>query len=100
MIDADSGTRSSLFKLQVIEKEAEIFNDGKRKPNGKNHIKLWRILTLFKRLGYKNYWDVLNARDYGFLKIEKEYFVSVFLIAMKNPRFHQSENHLFLWTIY
>jgi len=69
-LDADSGTRSSLLWecCKIIEKKRPkyLMMENVKNLIGKNHIKNFEEFLLYlKRLGYKNYWDVLNARDYG-----------------------------------
>ena len=69
-LDADSGTRSSLLweccKIIEEKKPKYLMMENVKNLIGKNHIKNFEEFLLYlANLGYKNYWDVLNARDYG-----------------------------------
>jgi DNA (cytosine-5)-methyltransferase 1 len=74
-ITEGSGTRSSLLwevkRLLLIAKESGNLPESLVMENvkalvGKKfkpHFDVW--LSFLETLGYKNYWEVLNARDYG-----------------------------------
>ena len=68
--DKDSGTRSSLMyeTLRIVEKLKPKYVIWENVKNliSKNHIHNFEsYLKSMKELGYKNYYKVLNAKDYG-----------------------------------
>ncbi len=68
--DKGSGTRSSLLweSCKIIENKrpSYLLMENVKNLVGRNHIDGFReFLKYLESLGYKNYWDVLNARDYG-----------------------------------
>ncbi|NLI71457.1 MAG: DNA cytosine methyltransferase [Bacteroidales bacterium] len=69
-LDANSGTRSSLLWecCRIIEKKKPkyLMMENVKNLIGKNHIKNFNAFLLYlESLGYKNFCDVLNARNYG-----------------------------------
>lgn len=69
-LNADSGTRSSLIWecCKIIEQKKPKFLMMENVKNlvGKNHIHNFEnFLSYLESLGYTNFWDVLNARNYG-----------------------------------
>ncbi len=69
-LNKHSGTRSSLLweccKIIEYKKPKYLMMENVRNLIGKNHIANFeKFLLYLENLGYTNYWDVLNARDYG-----------------------------------
>lgn len=69
-LDPNSGTRSSLLweccKIIEIKKPKYLMMENVKNLVGNNHKKNFEsFLEYLEKLGYTNYWDVLNARDYG-----------------------------------
>ncbi|HEL1598002.1 TPA: LlaMI family restriction endonuclease [Streptococcus suis] len=69
-LDIDSGTRSSLLweccKIIETKKPKYLMMENVKNLVGKNHKKNFEdFLSYLEKLGYTNYWDILNARDYG-----------------------------------
>lgn len=67
---ANSGTRSSLLweccKIIECKKPKYLMMENVKNLIGKNHRKNFEEFLLYlENLGYKNFWEVLNARDYG-----------------------------------
>jgi len=68
--DKDSGTRSSLMyeTLRIVEKlkpKYVIWENVKNLLSKKHRHNFDAYLEAMERLGYKNYYQVLNAKDYG-----------------------------------
>lgn len=69
-LDANSGTRSSLLweccKIIEVKKPKYLMMENVKNLVGRNHRKNFEaFLSYLEKLGYKNYWKILNARDYG-----------------------------------
>ncbi len=69
-LDQQSGTRSSLLweccKIISAKKPKYLMMENVKNLVGKNHkANFIRFLDYLESLGYKNYWDILNARDFG-----------------------------------
>lgn len=69
-LDANSGTRSSLLweccKIIEVKKPKYLMMENVKNLVGSNHKKNFEaFLYYLEKLGYKNHWDILNARDYG-----------------------------------
>lgn len=69
-LDMNSGTRSSLLweccKIIEVKRPKYMMMENVKNLVGSNHKKNFeQFLDYLKSLGYTNYWDVLNARDYG-----------------------------------
>lgn len=68
--DEDSGTRSSLMyeTIRIVEKlkpKYVIWENVKNVISKKHRHNFDNYLNKMEELGYKNYWQVLNAKDYG-----------------------------------
>lgn len=68
--DKDSGTRSSLMyeTLRIVEKlkpKYVIWENVKNLLSKKHHHNFDAYLEAMEKLGYKNYYQVLNAKHYG-----------------------------------
>lgn len=86
-LNADSGTRSSLLWecLKIIEHKRPkyLMMENVKNLIGKNHIENFELfLNHLSSLGYTNYWDVLNARDFGIPQNRER----VFCISILNPK--------------
>lgn len=69
-LNINSGTRSSLLweccKIIEVKRPKYMMMENVKNLVGSNHKKNFeQFLDYLKSLGYTNYWDVLNARDYG-----------------------------------
>ncbi len=69
-LNENSGTRSSLLweccKIIEAKKPKYLMMENVKNLVGCNHKKNFeRFLEYLESIGYKNYWKVLNARDYG-----------------------------------
>lgn len=69
-LDQSSGTRSSLLWecCKIIEKKKPryLMMENVKNLIGKNHKDNFdKFLLYLEHLGYKNFWSVLNAKDYG-----------------------------------
>lgn len=67
---ANSGTRSSLLweccKIIEYKKPKYLMMENVKNLTGKNHINSYlEFLSYLESLGYTNYWNILNARDFG-----------------------------------
>ena len=85
--DEGSGTRSSLMyeTIRIVEKlkpKYVIWENVKNVISKKHRHNFDNYLSKMEELGYKNYWQVLNAKDYGIpqnrervftISIRKEY---------------------------
>lgn len=68
--DEGSGTRSSLMyeTIRIVEKlkpKYVIWENVKNVISKKHRHNFENYLNKMEELGYKNYWEVLNAKDYG-----------------------------------
>ena len=94
---ADSGTRSSLLweccKIIEHKKPKYLMMENVKNLVGKNHkVNFNKFLLYLESLGYTNYWDILNARDFGIPQNRER----VFCISILNPNedftFPQKQN--------
>lgn len=90
--DKDSGTRSSLMyeTLRIVEKSKPkyvIWENVKNVLSKKHRHNFDNYLNEMEQLGYKNYYQVLNAKDYGIPQNRER----VFTISIRND----IENEMF-----
>lgn len=83
--DKDSGTRSSLMyeTIRIVEKlkpKYVIWENVKNLLSKKHRHNFDAYLETLKQLGYKNYYQVLNAKDYGIPQSRER----VFTISIRN----------------
>lgn len=83
--DEGSGTRSSLMyeTIRIVEKlkpKYVIWENVKNVISKKHKHNFENYLNKMEELGYKNYWQVLNAKDYGIPQNRER----VFTISIKN----------------
>lgn len=83
--DEGSGTRSSLMyeTIRIVEKlkpKYVIWENVKNVISKKHRHNFDNYLSKMEELGYKNYWQVLNAKDYGIPQNRER----VFIISIKN----------------
>lgn len=83
--DKDSGTRSSLMyeTVRIVEKLKPtyvIWENVKNVVSKKHFHTFQNYLDEMEKLGYTNYWQVLNAKDYGIPQNRER----VFTISIKN----------------
>lgn len=83
--DKDSGTRSSLMyeTIRIVEKlkpKYVIWENVKNLLSKKHRHNFDAYLETLKQLGYKNYYQVLNAKDYGIPQNRER----VFTISIRN----------------
>lgn len=83
--DKDSGTRSSLMyeTIRIVEKLKSKYVIWENVKNllSKKHIHNFEAyLQTIERLGYKNYYQVLNAKDYGIPQNRER----VFTVSIRN----------------
>lgn len=69
-LNQSSGTRSSLLweccKIIEVKKPKYLLMENVKNLLGANHINNFKkFINYLEKLGYKNYWSILNARDYG-----------------------------------
>ena len=88
-LDEDSGTRSSLLwdccKIIETKKPKYLMMENVKNLVGKNHKgNFLKFLDYLEKLGYKNSWAVLNARDYGIPQNREQVFCISELEAEKN----------------
>lgn len=86
---ADSGTRSSLLweccKIIEHKKPKYLMMENVKNLVGKNHkADFKKFLLHLEHLGYTNYWDILNARDFGIPQNRER----VFCVSILNPKGH------------
>ncbi len=79
-LDMESGTRSSLLWecLKIIQekKPKYLLMENVKNLVGKKHINnFYMFLGYLEMFGYKNYWKVLNAKDYGIPQNRERVFV-------------------------
>lgn len=79
-LEKNSGTRSSLLWecekiIEAVKPKYLLMENVKPLVNKKNkpHFDMW--LEYLEELGYKNFWQVLNARDYGIPQNRERVFV-------------------------
>ena len=83
--DKDSGTRSSLMyeTIRIVEKlkpKYVIWENVKNLLSKKHRHNFDSYLEIMESLGYKNYYQVLNAKDYGIPQNRER----VFTISIRN----------------
>lgn len=83
----NSGTRSSLLWecCKIIEKKKPpyLMMENVKNLVGKNHIRNFsKFLNYLESIGYRNFWSVLNAKDYGVPQNRER----VFCISMLDPK--------------
>lgn len=83
--DKDSGTRSSLMyeTIRIVEKlkpKYVIWENVKNLLSKKHRHNFDAYLETLEQLGYKNYYQVLNAKDYGIAQSRER----VFTISIRN----------------
>lgn len=83
--DKDSGTRSSLMyeTIRIVEKlkpKYVVWENVKNLLSKKHRHNFDAYLETLKQLGYKNYYQVLNAKDYGIPQSRER----VFTISIRN----------------
>ena len=83
--DKDSGTRSSLMyeTIRIVEKlkpKYVIWENVKNLLSKKHRHNFDSYLEIMENLGYKNYYQVLNAKDYGIPQNRER----VFTISIRN----------------
>ena len=83
--DEGSGTRSSLMyeTIRIVEKlkpKYVIWENVKNVISKKHRHNFDNYLNKMEELGYKNYWQVLNAKDYGIPQNRER----VFTISVRN----------------
>ena len=83
--DKDSGTRSSLMyeTIRIVEKlnpKYVIWENVKNLLSKKHIHNFEAYLQTMERLGYKNYYQVLNAKDYGIPQNRER----VFTVSIRN----------------
>lgn len=83
--DKDSGTRSSLMyeTIRIVEKlkpNYVVWENVKNLLSKKHRHNFDAYLETLKQLGYKNYYQVLNAKDYGIPQSRER----VFTISIRN----------------
>lgn len=89
--DKDSGTRSSLMyeTIRIIEKlkPKYVLWENVKNILSKKHIHNFNnYLKALRDLGYKNYYQVLNAKDYGIPQNRERVFV-VSILGNRNYKF-------------
>lgn len=82
--DKDSGTRSSLMyeTLRIVEKikpKYVIWENVKNLLSKKHRHNFDAYLEAMEKLGYKNYYKVLNAKDYGIPQNRERVFTISFI---------------------
>ena len=83
--DKDSGTRSSLMyeTIRIVEKlkPKYVLWENVKNLLSKKHIHNFNAyLEIMEQLGYKNYYQVLNAKDYGIPQNRER----VFVVSIRN----------------
>ncbi|MFK4380170.1 DNA (cytosine-5)-methyltransferase 1 [Bacillus sp. RC218] len=96
-LNANSGTRSSLLweccKIIEYKKPKYLMMENVKNLVGKNHKENFEeFLSYLKSLGYTNYWDVLNARNYGIPQNRERVFCISILNPQKEFAFPKSKN--------
>ena len=95
-LDADSGTRSSLLweccKIIENKRPKYLMMENVKNLIGKNHkANFEEFLSYLESLGYKNFWDVLNARDYGVPQNRERVFCISILDSCEDFKFPESK---------
>ena len=93
--DKDSGTRSSLMyeTLRIVEKlkpKYVIWENVKNLLSKKHKHNFDAYLETMEQLGYKNYYQVLNAKDYG-IPQNRERVFTVSILGNENYTFPQKQ---------
>ena len=89
--DKDSGTRSSLMyeTIRIVEKlkpKYVIWENVKNLLSKKHRHNFDAYLETMEQLGYKNYYQVLNAKDYG-IPQNRERVFTVSILGDENYKF-------------
>lgn len=93
--DKDSGTRSSLMyeTIRIIEKlkpKYVVWENVKNLLSKKHRHNFDNYLKALEDLGYQNYYQVLNAKDYG-IPQNRERVFTVSILGNENYKFPQGE---------
>lgn len=91
-LNQDSGTRSSLLweccKIIETKKPRYLMMENVKNLVGTNHKRNFdKFLIYLSELGYRNYWGVLNAKNYGIPQNRERVFCISILGKDKNFRF-------------
>lgn len=83
--DAGSGTRSSLLWeceriIRAVKPKYLLMENVKNLVGKKHKHNFIRWLKVLEKMGYQNYWQVLNAKDYGVPQNRERVFV-VFILG-------------------
>ena len=94
--DKDSGTRSSLMyeTLRIVEKlkpKYVIWENVKNLLSKKHRHNFDAYLETMERLGYTNYYQVLNAKDYG-IPQNRERVFTVSILGNENYEFPNKQD--------
>lgn len=102
-LDENSGTRSSLLweccKIIEAKKPKYLMMENVKNLVGTNHkANFINFLNYLESIGYRNYWKVLNARDYGIPQNRERVFcISIYgadeVFAFPEPK--ELEVHLY-----
>lgn len=89
--DKDSGTRSSLMyeTIRIVEKlkpKYVIWENVKNLLSKKHRHNFDAYLETMEQLGYKNYYQVLNAKDYG-IPQNRERVFTISILGNENYKF-------------
>lgn len=93
--DKDSGTRSSLMyeTIRIIEKlkpKYVVWENVKNLLSKKHRHNFDNYLKALEDLGYQNYYQVLNAKDYG-IPQNRERVFTISILGNENYKFPQGE---------
>ncbi len=88
-LEKDSGTRSSLLwyveeAIKIKQPKYLLMENVKALVSKKFQSSFEDWLRLLEQYGYKSFWSVLNARDYGVPQNRER----VFVISIKDPNRH------------
>lgn len=93
--DKDSGTRSSLMyeTVRIVKKlkpKYVIWENVKNLLSNKHRHNFNAYLEIMENMGYKNYYQVLNAKDYG-IPQNRERVFTVSVLGNENYKFPQKQ---------
>ena len=93
--DEGSGTRSSLMyeTMRIVSKlkpKYIIWENVKNLLNEKHFHNFYNYLTYMRSLGYRNYYQVLNAKDYG-IPQNRERVFTISILGNEDFEFPQKE---------
>ena len=93
--DKDSGTRSSLMyeTVRIVKKlkpKYVIWENVKNLLSNKHRHNFNAYLEIMENMGYKNYYQVLNAKDYG-IPQNRERVFTVSILGNENYKFPQKQ---------